>query len=502
MRAKSNGAARALYWCVPFVLAAVQWWISASGLNQIRYEEIAESVRSVYWLDQRLLYDGVYTNVGWYGTLLIVYKIFGFSLFTGKFVRLAVHLAGLLSIASILRRAMDVRAAIVPLVLIGLSPALLYFDSLETSYGLDVMYAAICVRLLIAIDFKAPHSRDFWLATLVGAVMMVAAMSYPAFLVYAPSLAIVVVWLAHRAGGTLVGANIARLAISGLVGLATPLIAAFAYVHTPRLLIYDPETQAGLFRAGGQLGFDPAKLWSSLSVVAHDLFVQGSSYYDEVSHPDFAGPLAIAGLCGLAATIVYLAATKRVDRTILAAAVLLLIASAVAPNLSTQGEPGLRRCTGVLAAYFVLFTLAWQFYATRQRRNIWITAGTVLCLLLPIDNALKVPSLANDVATPSNFRNVDWFAIDVTPVVSLDRLLARLDEGQGISCPRDDQNRVTPCRYQEIYAAMAGYRKWNGYPVVDIHAADWRTSGDDIILSPELWLDHHFPTCTRIEHCR
>lgn len=107
MRAKSNGAARLLYWCVPFVLAAVQWWISESGLNQIRYEEIAESVRSVYWLDQRLLYDGVYTNVGWYGTLLIVYKIFGFSLFTGKFVRLALHLAGLLSIASILRRALE-----------------------------------------------------------------------------------------------------------------------------------------------------------------------------------------------------------------------------------------------------------------------------------------------------------------------------------------------------------------------------------------------------------
>jgi len=500
MRAKSNRAARVLYWCVPFVLAAVQWWISERGLNQIRYEEIAEAVRSVYWLDHRLLYDGVYTNVGWYGTLLIVYKLFGFSLFTGKFVRLALHLAGLLSIASILRRAMNERAAVVPLALVGLSPTLLYFDSLETSYGLDVMYAAICLRLLIAIDYARPAARDFWLATGVGGVAMIAAMSYPAFLVYAPSLAIVAAWLAQRAGAPLVSATNTRLALSGLVGLAMPLIAVFAYVRTPRLLIYDPETQAGLFRAGGQIGFNAQQLWTSMRVVAHDLFVQGASYYDEVSRPDFAGPLAIAGLCALVATVACLAATRRVDRTLVAAAALLLVTSAVAPSLSTQGEPGLRRCTGALAAYFAMFGLAWQFYAARRERTPWITAGTVLCLLLPIDNALKVPSVADDVATPSNFRNVDWFAIDVTPIASLDRLLAQLDKGQGLSCPRDDENRVTPCRYQEAFAAMAGYREWNGYPTVDIHAADWRT-GDDIILSPRLWLDHHFPTCTRIEHC-
>jgi hypothetical protein len=500
MRSKTSGPARIFYWLVPFVLAAIQWWIIDSGLNQIRYEEIAEGVRSVYWLDQRFVYDGVYTNVGWYGTLLIVYKIFGFSLFTAKFVRLAIHLAGLLSIAGILRRAMDVRAAVVPLVLIGLSPTLLYFDSLQTTYALDVMYAAICLRLLIAIDIASPAAPDFLLAALVGAVAMIAATSYPAFLVYLPSLAIVAIWLTKRAGAPLLSATTARLAISGLVGMATPLIAVFAYIQTPRLLIYDPDTHAGLFRAGGQLGFDPAALGASLHVVARDLFIQGSSYYDEVSHPDFSGPIAIAGLCGLVATIVYLAVSKRADRTLLAAAGLLLVASAIAPNLSIQGEPGLRRCTGLLSAYFVLFAMAWRFYATRSQRNLWTSAGMVLCVLLPIGNALKLPSLSSDVGAPSVYRNVDWFAIEVTPVASLDRLLARLDEGQGLSCPRDSENRVTPCRYQEAYAALAGYRKWNGFPSIDIHAADWRT-GDDIILSPRLWLDHHFPTCTRIEHC-
>src|SRR5437763_15030551 len=44
----------------------------------------------------------------------------------------------------------------VPLVAIGLSPTLLYLNSLQTSYGIDLPYAAICLWLLLSVR---PDSR-------------------------------------------------------------------------------------------------------------------------------------------------------------------------------------------------------------------------------------------------------------------------------------------------------------------------------------------------------
>src|SRR5215831_541258 len=187
-----------IFWLLPLALAGVQLWVTRAGLHQIRYEELAEAVRSVWWLDQRVVYDGVYTNVGWYGTLLILYKLFGFSIFTAKYVRLALHLIGLYCIAGILRRAMSPGAAIVPLVLIGLSPTLLYFDSVQTSYAMDLSYAAICLLLLLSIKFEAASWRDYAVAFAGGVVAIVAAMSYPAFLFYVPSLVLVAIWLMRR----------------------------------------------------------------------------------------------------------------------------------------------------------------------------------------------------------------------------------------------------------------------------------------------------------------
>ena len=77
-----------LYWSLPLVLFALQLVYTTNSTNQIRYEELAESVRNVWWLQNGTIYDGVSSNVGWYGTLLLVYKFFGFSIFTAKYFRL------------------------------------------------------------------------------------------------------------------------------------------------------------------------------------------------------------------------------------------------------------------------------------------------------------------------------------------------------------------------------------------------------------------------------
>ena len=494
-----------VYWLVPVVLSSILWWLSELSTHQIRYEELAESVRSVFWLDHRFVYDGVYSNIGWYGTLLLVYKIFGFSLFTAKWVRLAIHLTGLCAAAEILRRAMGWRAAIVPLVLVGLSPALLYFGTLQTSYGLDLPYAAICLLLVLSIRPGSMAVRDLALTFLCGVVAAVAATSYPTFLFYLPSLVLVAIWRIRRSpqpDAAVSGRWIGRHVAAAGAGLALPLAAMFLLVRTPGLLIYDPATHAGLFRGGGEIGFHPALLRESVLAVLGDLFVRGRSYYFEVSRPDFSGLLALCGLCSVAATSVYLFITRKADRTILAATALLLLVTLAVPSLSSAGPPGLRRCTGLLAVYFILFALTWRFYLVTPLTNPGLrVAGIVLCLLLPLDSALKLPSLAADAASDSIYRNVDWFAIQPTPTEALNTLLSNLDRGQKLSCPMNFEGKIVPCRYQEVYSAMAGYREWNRRGDVDIQALDWKT-GQEITLSPTLWASRYYPTCTRAESCR
>ena len=144
---------RVVYWALPFLLTGLAAKLSVASAHQIRYEELAESVRSVFWFDHRMVYDGVYSNVGWYATLLVVYKLFGFSLFTAKAVRVGLHLVALCAVADTVRRFMPLRVAVVPVMLIGLSPTLLYFDTFSTSYGLDLTYIAICLWALV------PHVR-------------------------------------------------------------------------------------------------------------------------------------------------------------------------------------------------------------------------------------------------------------------------------------------------------------------------------------------------------
>jgi hypothetical protein len=488
----SDRALNLIYWTLPLLLTGVQYWVSATSMHQIRYEELAESVRNVFWLSHRLVYDGASSNVGWYGTLLIVYKLFGFSLYSAKFVRLGLHFLGLTCAADILRRCMGVRTAIVPLVAIGLSPTLLYLNSLQTSYGIDLPYAAICLWLLLSVRPDSRAALELGKIFLCSLIAMVAAMSYPTFLLYWPSLLLVSVWWIRREAAARSSVRWRILqALSAIAGLAVPLVIASLYLVTPRLLFLDPLTGSGLFRGAGHLGLNPAMIGHSLFELLHDLLYYGRTYYFEVTRPDFSGALAIPGLICVGLTTIYLWRKRKVDTPILLAALLLLVVSLVVPNLSTDDGAGIRRSTGILATYFTLFSLTWYFHRTRTASSmIWLRRTALFaCLLVPLDSALKLPSLLHDLASYSKWRDRDWFAIASTPTKSLESLLDQVDKGQGLTCGDD---RIIPCRYPEVYAAIAGYRLWNNRSTVDIRAFDSKT-GRDIILTPSLWTSYYFP---------
>jgi hypothetical protein len=483
------------YWLLPVLLAGIQAWVSWGFCHEIRGEELAESVRNVYWLEHRLLYDGVSSNVGWYATLLLFYKLCGFSLYSAKVVRLIFQLIGLTCAADLLRRNLGAKMAVVPLLLFGLSPTVLYFGAMQTSFGLDFPFAAICLWLLLAsLRPGGANPGGCALAFLGGLLAMVAALSYPGFLLYFPSFAVVLFCApAGERPATPPDRRARWLRALGVsAGLVLPFAAALLYVSPARMLLYDPATHSGVFRGGGQIGFDLPTARHSLAVVLRDLFVRGESYYFELHRPEFSGWLAPIGLGWVGLTVAYLGVKRRVSRLAVGAALLLLALNLILPNLSVNGLPGLRRCTGVIVACFVLFTLAWAYYAGPNGLSRWRRrAGMALCLLLPLSSALKLPSLLADASRDSQYRVGDWFALRGTPTASLAYVIDQVDRGRVLAYYSRDGG-VVPCRYQEIYAAVAGSRLWNRQEDAPILARDWRT-GQVIRLTPELWTSYYFP---------
>ena len=481
-------------WITVGALAWVQWLVSSASAHQIRYEELAESVRNVFWLDERLVYDGISSNVGWYGLLLLTYKLFGFSLISAKVVRLGLHTAALSAIALLIRRRIPGLAAIVPLAVVGLSPAVLYFNSLQTSFGVDISYAAVALLLVISVRAEAPRRLDLVKSFGAGMVVAIAAMSYPTFLAYVPSLVLVWLWATRWRAGTRFSARWQALhGAAWLAGIAAP-VAFFAwFLSTPGLLIHDAVTGAGLFRGGGGgIAWQWSSIWAAMSVVSRDLFIEGRSYYLELQRPDFSGAIGAIGAVVITGSFLSLAIAGRIDRPIAAAVALLAVFSLTLPGLSAAGPPGLRRATGVLAAFFCAFAIVWHYWLRRATPGISRVVALGACLLVPVGLAFKAPSLHRDVRNKSMFRNADWFAIERTPAASLDTLRAAVADDQPLRCPSTNDGRVVPCRFQEAYAALAGWHRWNDGSDRAIAAVDWKT-GRRVVLSTALWVSYYYP---------
>jgi len=172
-----------LYFSIPFVLFLFQYTLTSSSVNQIRYEEIAESIRNVFWFNKGLIYDGVSSNVGWYAILSGVYYFFGFSLFTAKFFRLFLYLFSILSLAILLKKYSSYKKAFLPLITIGLSPTFLYLNTLQAQFGFDLQVLPIITLLIDSI--KLNHKlKAFVLQFTAWFFSALAIMSYPTFFYY------------------------------------------------------------------------------------------------------------------------------------------------------------------------------------------------------------------------------------------------------------------------------------------------------------------------------
>ncbi len=476
-----------LYPYLPLMLFLFQLIFTLNSFSQIRYEELAESVRNPFWISQGYIYDGISGSVAWYGLEAVIYNLIGFSLHTAKFLRLVLSLISLVCLAAILKRFLGEKKAILPLLVIGLSPTLLYFNTLQTTYGMDLQYFPICLFLLLGINFDK-KVKSVFMQFLFGFVSMIAWLSYPTFIFYLIPLAIFYISRIVESNKKFHTFAIKPILIT-LWGFLLPLIIAFAYIKNREWLIYDPYTKSGLFRGAGVLQLDFSLLLRNLKFLLENLFQSSYGYYFEVNQVDFSGWIPILPLL-LIFILSFRLLTNRKYKFFIYLVLLTILLNLSLVGFSLDSTPGIRRYTPALASIYVLFVFVWvQVLNNKKSRIRFLFIGILLIFLL--HHLIVYPINLSYIKNPSLFKDNEWFAQAETPTKSLNVFVEKIQkEDLSLAC-LDKKKQFTQCRYSEIYAAIAGSCLWNRLYCHEILGYDLK-SKSFIPLSIDLWNSYQF----------
>lgn len=498
-----KGLTKIWYWLLVIILWCVQVVYTLHSTNKIRLEELAESVRNVFWLQNRAIYDGISSNVGWYGTLLVIYNLFGFFLFEAKYYRLVIHLISLLCIAKLLKKYLGEKKAWLPLLVIGLSPTLLYFNTLQTSFGIDLQYFPICLYLLLTINFSNQLTATIK-QFLLWSLAMISSMSYPSFVPYIPILMIIYMTLLVKVSKNLGIIKVYMNILISLVSFCLPFIFVLNFLREPQLLIFDSHVKSGIFRGGGKITYSLSIIRNNIIdgtwQVMKDLFINPNSYYFEadIVRAEFAHHW-LWGAVGFILLISFFLFIKvKKARLPLILSWLLIIGSLIMGNIS--GAPfGLRRCTGFLASFYAIYICVWKYGIRRYYLgNFWLTILIILSLLLiPLHHLKVYPNnfvalyLLNPHATDSCYNK-----ISNRPDMSLNYYLNQVKNFAKINqiAETKDSFNINPnweCRLHYLYSGIAGSCLWNHLNCPPILGYDENTKGF-IRLSTTLWENYYF----------
>jgi len=495
----SNKRLNLLYWPIILGLWLVQAYYSLISTNQIRFEELSESVRNVFWLQNGAIYDGLSSNIGWYSILLAVYNLFGFHLHTAKILRLGLHLISLLSISSLLKKYLGVKKAWLPLITIGLSPTLLFFNLLQAGYGLDLQYFPICLWLVITLDFSKPKQA---MVKQIGLwfLSMLASMSYPTFLLYLPILGLIYLSKLIKAKNDKSTYLIIKHTLISVISFFAPLFIGLSLLKdiSISILFNDPQTNnSGIFRGGGTMDapqtlpeFSSA-ITNGLKASFHDLFNSAQSYYYEPVRVEFSHITTTMAVIIILFLSIFILKNKK-WRIATIFAWLLIILGLIGGSLSGW-FPGIRRTTPALAGFYILFAGVWgqSFQFKNRVKTILGLIGVGSCLIIFLHHVKVFPNNLAGLAHSSRHNEGACFNIvPNSPSQSLAVLVSRIKQDPRLIM-EDLNGSPIDCRLHEVYAAVAGSCYWNNLECPQILGFDGETQ-TYIPLKIELWETYYF----------
>lgn len=445
------------YWCLPLFVFMVQAVYTFSSMNQIRLEEVIETFRSPWWFQNRLVWNGSYSFLGWSSTLAFVYNVFGAGFYTPKLVKLFFELISFFALAFLLKKYLG-RAAWLPFLAIGLSPTLMYFNSLSLSMGLEVSYFFICLFLLDKLGSQSGLSKILN-QFMLGMVAMYAWLTYFGFLFYLPVLGVIYLYkLFTQSKKNRLIQILQNIGIC-FAGFILPLLILFFYIDNRELLVYDPVLGRGLFRSFGSIDLNPDVFSDNMKRISSDLFLKSRSYYFEQANVEFSGYYPVIGILAVIfASAVVVSKDKRIGKWVIFLWSFIFFYFLVISVIGPKTLGGLRRGTVILVLFYGLVGLVWNF---RRLNGYWrLCVGWGLGLLI-MHHLIVLPGNIAAISAQSFFRERWWFAGP-----SPERLYKRfINDAQtkGVTLTCVDENGASfLCPSLSLpYSAIAGTCYWN-----------------------------------------
>lgn len=427
--------------------------------NQIRWEE-TELLRDNFWFAHHLIYHSGNTNFGSYATADVINSLFGFHLFNFKYFKLFLDLISLFCVSLLLKRFLGVKTAIIPLLTFGLSPALLFFNSLQTPFGLDLQYFPILLYLILT-TFKN-ISLELIKLTLFWTALMWSWLSYPTLIFYIPIFTIIfLIKLRNKTRAWQLQAILVSM-----VSFFIPLIFSISWIQNKELL-FNFKEQHGLLIAGGTLliGNNLGEtFYQSLFALFTNLFYKATAYHYELNQVEFSGILPIFAL--LFIIFVPFWARFKAKEIKLASWLCLgtIILNIILSSISVWSNIGFRRNTPILMAVYGLLAINFYLFYTK-RINIFLPKWlvTLTLTLLLIHHIIVYPLNLTHLQDPSPFKDYGPFTIVGTPEKSVEKVTHDLRQGDvHLNCLDQAPSMSTQeCPYLDFYAAVMSACFWN-----------------------------------------
>lgn len=472
-----------IYWLLPLIIFVFQAIYTKASVNQIRFEEAIETLRSAWWFQNGLVWNGGYSFLGWYSSLTVAYNLFGMDIFTPKLVKLFFEFFAFFSMAFVLKKYLGTVGAWLPLLLIGFSPTFIYLNSLSLSMGLEVSIFVICLFFLATLNFRKKLKSYIW-QFLLWFLAMFGWLTYFGFIFYLPILG--GIYLYKITTRQVKSFWLKSLAISTFA-FFLPLIVLFFYIDNRQLLVYDSLLGRGIFRSFGSIDLSFDVWFDNLRIIFSDLFIRPTSYYFEPPKVEFSGVYPVLSLLMIFVGTSYVYLKFKKLRKIVACTLILLsvyffLVSIVGPK--TLG--GVRRGTILILLVYFLLAICWRYIVLNGKtpKRARFLFGGFLTLLL-VHHLFAYPDNLRALSNPSIFQERVWFGQE--PEKTFANLLATAEKQDILlECFNQDGSRVQCGSLSIIYSAVAGGCYWNNLKCNKIAVYD-PDSGKNINLDLALW---------------